>query len=160
MSIHDFVIKNINGEDVDIKEYKGKVLLIVNVASECGYTPQYKNLVSIYHRFKDRGFLVLGFPANNFGQQEPGTNTMIKEFCTTQYFVTFPMFSKISVEGENQAPLFSFLTSTANQDFTGDIKWNFEKFLIGKNGKLLRRFRSDVSPESENIINAILLALG
>jgi len=158
-SVYDFVLNSINGGEISLKEYKGKVLLIVNVASKCGYTPQYENLVSVYNRFKDRDFLVLGFPANNFGQQEPGTNAEIKEFCTLNYDVTFPMFSKISVKGDDQDPIFAHLTSAENQDFTGEIKWNFEKFLISRDGKLLRRFRSKVSPDSDEITSAILSAL-
>lgn len=158
-SVYQFELKDINGQEVSLSNYEGKVLLIVNTASECGYTPQYEGLQAIYQKYKDEGFAVLGFPANNFGGQEPGTNEEIKQFCKVNYQVTFPMFSKISVLGEDIHPLFDFLTSHDNPDFTGDIKWNFEKFLIDKNGNLIRRFRSPVKPESEEITGAIESAL-
>lgn len=154
-SFYDFKVKNIDDEEVALKEYKGKVLLIVNTASECGYTPQYEGLQAIYEEYKDQGLIVMGFPANNFNGQEPGSNEEIKQFCTLNYSVKFPMFSKISVKGEDQAELFSYLTSEENRDFTGDIKWNFEKFLISRNGELKRRFRSNVTPESKDITSAI-----
>lgn len=154
-SFYDFKVKNIDDEEVALEEYKGKVLLIVNTASECGYTPQYEGLQAIYEEYKDQGLIVMGFPANNFNGQEPGSNEEIKQFCTLNYSVKFPMFSKVSVKGEDQAELFSYLTSQPNQDFEGDIKWNFEKFLISRNGELKRRFRSSVTPESEEITSAI-----
>lgn len=159
-SAHDFTLKDIAGKQVDLSTYKGKVLLVVNVASQCGYTPQYQNLVALHERFKERGLLVLGFPANNFGQQEPGTDAQIAEFCSTRYAVSFPMFSKVSVKGADQHPLFRYLTSAANPDFTGDIEWNFEKALIGKDGQLLHRFRSSTLPDGPEISAAVEQALG
>ena len=158
-SAHDFSIADLSGKQVDLSSYKGKVLLAVNVASQCGYTPQYKNMAALHERFKDRGLLVLGFPANNFGQQEPGTDAQIAEFCNTRFAVSFPVFSKISVKGGYQHPLFQYLTSAANPDFTGDIEWNFEKALIGKDGRLLRRFRSGALPDGPEITAAVEQAL-
>jgi len=159
-SIYEFKMKDIDGNDVKLKKYKGDVLLVVNTASECGYTPQYEGLQAIFDKYKGRGFNVLGFPANNFGGQEPGTEKEIKEFCTLKYKVTFPMFAKISVKGEDQHPLYSYLTSKAtNPQFAGDIKWNFNKFLIGRDGKILARFESKDKPESETITKAIEAAL-
>lgn len=159
-SIYDFTVKNIDGEEVKLSIYKGKVLLIVNVASKCGYTPQYDGLQKIYTRYKDEGFLVLGFPANNFGNQEPGTNNEIKEFCKLNYGVSFPMFSKISVKGEDIHPLYLFLTSKeTNPEYAGEISWNFNKFLIDKSGKIIGRFESKDKPESEKLLDAIQKAL-
>jgi len=159
-SIYEFKMKDIDGNDVKLKKYKGDVLLVVNTASECGYTPQYEGLQAIFDKYKGRGFNVLGFPANNFGGQEPGTEKEIKEFCTLKYKVTFPMFAKISVKGEDQHPLYSYLTSKAtNPQFAGDIKWNFNKFLIGRDGKILARFESKDKPESETVTKAIEAAL-
>jgi glutathione peroxidase len=158
-SIYDFKATNIDGKEISLDKYKGKVLLIVNTASECGYTPQYEGLQNIYEEFSDESFAVLGFPANNFGGQEPGTDEEIKQFCKVNYDVTFPMFSKISVAGDDQHQLFKYLTSAPNEDFTGAIKWNFEKFLIDSNGTLIRRFRTDVEPESKEIREAIQKAL-
>lgn len=154
-SIYNFNLKDIDGNEVSLEQYKGKVLMIVNVASKCGYTPQYEGLQNIYESYKDEGFVILGFPANNFKGQEPGSNEEIKEFCTLEYGVEFPMFSKVSVKGDDQAELFKYLTSQPNPDFEGDIEWNFEKFLISKDGSLTRRFRSAVKPESEEIAEAI-----
>lgn len=154
-SIYNFNLMDIDGNEVSLEQYKGKVLMIVNVASKCGYTPQYEGLQQIYETYKDDGFVVLGFPANNFKGQEPGSNEEIKQFCTLEYGVEFPMFSKVSVKGEDQAELFKYLTSQPNPDFEGDIEWNFEKFLIGKDGLLKRRFRSAVKPESEEITESI-----
>lgn len=154
-TIYEFKPTNINGEETSLEEFEEKVLLIVNTASECGYTPQYEGLQAIYEQYNDQGFEILGFPANNFGGQEPGTDEEIKQFCKVNYDVTFPMFSKISVKGEDQHPLFEYLTAASNPDFTGEIKWNFEKFLIGKDGTLKHRFRSDVEPENEKILRAI-----
>ncbi|MDX1638888.1 MAG: glutathione peroxidase [Balneolaceae bacterium] len=158
-TVHDFVLNNIEGENISLKKFEGDVLLIVNTASECGFTPQYEGLQALYEQFKDDGLTVMGFPANNFGGQEPGTDEEIKQFCQVNYGVSFPMFSKISVKGNDIHPLFDYLTSQPNPDFEGEIKWNFEKFLISKNGKLLRRFRSDVKPQSDQIINAVEDAL-
>lgn len=154
-SVHEFSVKDIDGKDVDLSKYKGKTLLIVNVASKCGATPQYENLVALQKTFKKKGLLVLGFPANNYGKQEPGTNDQIKEFCTSTYQVDFPMFAKVSVKGDDQAPLFKFLTTADNPDRKGDIGWNFEKFLISKDGKLLRRFKTGIKPDSPEVIAAV-----
>jgi len=154
-SVYEFKPTNIDGKETSLSQFKDKVLLIVNTASECGYTPQYEGLQALYETYKDRGFVVLGFPANNFGGQEPGTDKEIKQFCKVNYEVKFPMFSKISVKGKDQHPLFGYLTAADNPDFTGDIKWNFEKFLIDKNGKLIRRFRSATKPQSDDITRAI-----
>ncbi len=155
-SILDFKVRDIDGKDVKLKKYKGSVLLVVNTASKCGYTPQYEGLQATYAKYKDRGFSVLGFPANNFGSQEPGTETEIKEFCSTKYKVTFPMFAKISVKGDDQDPLYKFLTSKdTNPDFAGDIKWNFSKFLVDRKGKIVARFEPKVKPDSEEVNAAI-----
>jgi len=154
-SIFDYKMKDIDGKEVSLDKYKGKVILVVNVASKCGYTPQYEGLQKLYETYKDDGLVILGFPANNFNGQEPGSDEEIKQFCTLNYGVEFPMFSKVSVKGEDQAELFSFLTQAQNPDFTGDIKWNFEKFLINKEGDLIRRFRSNVEPESDEIVSAV-----
>lgn len=158
-SVHNFSLTTIDGEEAPLNQYSGKILLIVNTASECGFTPQYEGLQALYKEYKDEGLVVLGFPANNFGGQEPGTDEEIKQFCKTNYDVTFPMFSKISVKGEDQHPLFNYLTSASNPDFTGEIKWNFEKFLVDKEGILTRRFRSDTEPKSNEILKAIETAL-
>ena len=155
-SILEFKMKDIDGNDVKLKKYKGNVLLVVNTASKCGYTPQYEGLEAIYAKYKSQGFYVLGFPANNFGAQEPGTAAEIKEFCTSKYKVTFPMFAKISVKGDDQDPLYKFLTDKeTNPEFAGDITWNFNKFLIDKNGKIVARFSSKETPESEAVTLAI-----
>ena len=154
-SVHEFSPEDIDGNKIPLSKYEGKVLLIVNTASECGYTPQYEGLQALYEEYKEQGLVVLGFPANNFGGQEPGTDKQIKKFCKVNYDVTFPMFSKISVKGNEQHPLFEHLTSAQNPDFTGNIKWNFEKFLIDKDGKVFRRFRSKVEPQNDQILRAI-----
>lgn len=155
-SVLDYKMKDIDGKEVKLKKYKGNVLLIVNTASKCGYTPQYEGLQSTYTKYKDKGFYVLGFPANNFGAQEPGTEAEIKEFCTSKYHVTFPMFAKISVKGEDQDPLYKFLTSKeTNPDFSGDITWNFNKFLIDRSGKVVARFTSKDKPDGEAVTAAI-----
>jgi len=155
-SVLDFKMKDIDGKDVKLKQYKGKVLLVVNVASKCGYTPQYEALQADYAKYKDQGFFVLGFPANNFGAQEPGTETEIKEFCSSKYHVTFPMFAKISVKGTDQDALYSFLTAKeTNPDFAGDIKWNFTKFLVDRSGKVVARFEPKVKPDSPDVTAAI-----
>lgn len=158
-TIYDFQLTSLSGDDVSLSAYEGELLLIVNTASECGYTPQYKELQSLYELYSDEGFLVLGFPANNFGGQEPGSDEEIARFCELNYGVEFPMFSKISVKGDDQHPLFNFLTHAENPDFTGEIKWNFEKFLIDRNGNVVRRFRSSVTPTDKDIISAIEQAL-
>lgn len=155
-SVLDFKMKDIDGKDVKLKKYKGNVLLVVNTASKCGYTPQYEGLEATYKKYKDQGFAVLGFPANNFNGQEPGTNEEIKEFCTTKYKVTFPMFAKISVKGDDQDPLYKFLTSKeTNPNFAGDITWNFNKFLIDKKGNVVARFSTKEKPDGEAVTQAI-----
>ncbi len=154
MNIHDITVKDINGNDVSLAAYKGKVLLIVNVASFCGYTKQYKGLQELYSSYKDKGFEILAFPCNDFGSQEPGTNEEIKEFCSTKYNVTFPLFDKITVKGENISPLYAKLI---DNPATGksDIRWNFEKFLISKEGNIVARFRSAVEPLSDELLSAL-----
>lgn len=155
-SVLDFKMKDIDGKEVKLKKYKGDVLLIVNTASKCGYTPQYEGLQKIYDQYKAQGFEVLGFPANNFGGQEPGTGSEIKEFCETKYKVTFPMFAKISVKGEDQNPLYKFLTDKeTNPDFAGDISWNFNKFLVDRQGKVVARFTSKDKPDGEAVTAAV-----
>lgn len=158
-SIHDYTVKDIEGNEVDLSEYKGKVLLIVNVASKCGATPQYAPLQALNLKYGKDGFAVIGFPANNYGGQEPGSNEEIAEFCSLNYEVTFPMMSKVSVKGDDQAPLFQYLTSAENPDKEGDIGWNFEKFLIGKDGKLLRRFATGVQTDDSSVTEAIEKAI-
>jgi len=143
--VYEFKLKDIDGKDFSIARYKGKKVLIVNTASKCGYTPQYADLQKLADLYKDK-LVVVGFPANNFGQQEPGANADIKTFCEKRYGVTFPLSEKVSVKGDDICPLFKYLTSEANPDFTGEIKWNFEKFLIDENGKLIHRYRSQVTP--------------
>ena len=154
-SLYSFTLNSIDGKPAPLAEYKGKVVLIVNVASQCGYTPQYSALESIYEKYKDQGFVILGFPANNFGAQEPGTNEEIKTFCTRKYSVTFPMYAKISVKGDDQAPLYSYLTKETGPGITGDIKWNFTKFLVDRNGKVVQRFEPAVTPDSKDVTAAI-----
>ena len=159
-SVLEFTMKNIDGQDVKLESYRGKVLLLVNVASKCGSTPQYEGLESIYKKYKEQGLVVMGFPANNFLWQEPGTNEEIKTFCTTKYNVTFPMFAKISVKGKNIHPLYRFLTSKeTNQEFGGNITWNFNKFLVDRSGKIVDRFATKEKPESERAVQAIEKAL-
>ncbi len=153
-TVYDFSPVSIDGKTFDLSQYKGKKILIVNTASKCGFTYQYEDLEKLSDQYKDK-VIVIGFPANNFGHQEPGTDGEIKEFCTGKYSVTFPMMSKVSVKGDDIDPLFKWLTEQTNPDFTGDIKWNFEKFLIDENGKLIHRFRSKTKPLSEEIVNAI-----
>jgi glutathione peroxidase len=158
--VHEFTLNSIDGSPAPLSAYQGKVVLIVNVASRCGFTPQYAGLEALYEKYKDRGFVILGFPANNFGGQEPGTNEEIKTFCSTKYNVTFPMYSKISVKGNDQAPLYQFLTDKqANPSTGGEIQWNFTKFLVDKNGKVAARFESKVTPESPEVAGAIEKAL-
>lgn len=155
-SFYDFKVKDIDGKDVKLKKYKGSVLLVVNTASKCGYTPQYEGLQATFDKFKDKGLVVLGFPANNFGGQEPGTAAEIKEFCESKYKVTFPMFAKLSVKGEDQDPLYTYLTSKeTNPQFAGDITWNFNKFLIDRKGNIVARFTSKETPTSEAVTQAI-----
>jgi len=159
-SVLEFTMKDIDGKDVKLDEYRGKVLLLVNVASRCGYTPQYEGLESIYKKYKDQGLVVMGFPANNFLGQEPGTNEEIKTFCKTKYSVSFPMFAKISVKGNDIHPLYRFLTSkNTDPEFNGDISWNFNKFLVDRSGKIVNRFETQEKPESQKIVASIEGAL-
>ena len=159
-SIYDFTLNTIDGQPAPLASYKGKVVLLVNVASRCGFTPQYTALEAVYEKYKDRGFVILGIPANNFGSQEPGTNQEIKTFCQSKYSVTFPMMSKVSVKGDDTTPLYQFLTDkTANPQTGGEIKWNFTKFLIGPDGHVLARFEPAVTPDSPEVTAAIEKAL-
>jgi len=150
-SIYDFSFTSIDGEQVDMKDFKGKNILIVNTASKCGFTKQYKDLQALHEQYGDN-LVVIGFPANNFGAQEPGSNEDIQEFCERNYGVTFLLSEKVEVKGEGIHPIFKFLTEQENLDFTGDINWNFEKFLIDKEGKLVHRYRSKVNPLDEAIV--------
>lgn len=160
-SMYAFTMKNIDGQDVKLDAYKGKVVMIVNTASKCGLTPQYEGMEALYDKYKDRGFVVLGFPANNFMGQEPGTEKEIKEFCQLKYDVSFPMFSKISVKGPDQHPFYAFLTDKkSNPGFDGDITWNFEKFLADRSGKIIARFSPKTDPKDPEIVKAIEGALG
>ena len=156
-TIYDIPVKSIDGKETNLSTYKGKPLLIVNTASECGYTPQYKGLQAIYDQYKSKGFVVLGFPSNDFGAQEPGSNTEIKNFCERKYNVSFPLFDKNPVSGNQIQPLYSWLTT--NAPTTGAVGWNFEKFLISKDGKVIGRFKSGVKPESDELKKAIEAAL-
>ena len=157
-SIYDIAVKDIDGKDTTMAAYKGKVLLVVNVASKCGYTPQYKGLEAIQEKYSKQGFTVLGFPCNQFGEQEPGTNEEIKQFCSSKYNVTFPMFDKIKVNGPERHPLYVALAGS-DSPFPGDIKWNFGKFLIGRDGKIIKRFDSKATPESPEVTSAIEAAI-
>lgn len=150
-SVHEFTMNDIGGKPQSLVEYKGKVVLFVNVASRCGYTPQYTGLESLYRKYKDRGFVIVGVPANNFGGQEPGTNEEIKQFCSRTYNVTFPMLAKVSVKGSDMTPLYAYLTSAKG----GDVKWNFTKFLVGKDGKVIERFEPGVAPESPELTSVL-----
>ena len=157
-SLYDIPLKDIDEKDTSLKPYQGKVLLIVNVASKCGLTPQYTALQGIQEKYKAKGFSVLGFPCNQFGGQEPGSNKEIKQFCSTKYEVTFPLFDKLDVNGPKRHPLYVALAGK-DSPFPGDIKWNFGKFLIGKDGKILKRFEPQVTPNSPEVISAIEAAL-
>lgn len=160
-SVLEFTMNDIDGKAVPLSQYKGKVLLIVNTASKCGHTPQYAALEKVYDQYKEKGLVVLGFPANEFRGQEPGTNAQIKEFCTEKYGVSFPMFSKIVVKGDSIHPLYKFLTSKeANPDFGGEIAWNFSKFLVDREGKVVARFEPKVKPDEQKVIEKIEAELG
>lgn len=153
-SFYDFNVIGLDGKSVNLSQFKGKKVLIVNTASECGFTPQYEGLQQLQLKYKDK-LVIIGFPANNFGKQEPGSNEEIANFCSSKFHVTFPMSAKVSVKGDDIDPLFKWLTETPNPDFTGSIKWNFEKFLLDENGQLIHRFRSFTKPMSEDITKAI-----
>lgn len=159
-SVYDFTVKDIDGKAVKLDRYKGKTLLIVNTASLCGNTPQYASLERLYQKYKGQGLRILAFPANNFGQQEPGSDGQIKEFCTAKYKTTFDLFSKVEVKGANQAPLYKYLTSKeTDPKFAGDIEWNFAKFLIGRDGKIAGRFQAGTDPLTPEVEKTIAAAL-
>ncbi len=158
-SLYNIPLKNIDGEPTSLNAYKGDVLLIVNVASQCGLTPQYKELQKVFSKYRAKGFQVLGFPCNDFGAQEPGTPAEIKQFCADNYKVAFPMFDKLHVKGTNQHPLYAALTGDSSP-LPGDIKWNFGKFLISREGKILKRFTPRTKPDTAAITQAIEAALG
>ena len=156
--IHSVPLKDIDGKDTSLKAYEGKVVLAVNVASHCGNTPQYTKLQSLYEKFKDQGLVVVGFPCNDFGAQEPGSNAEVKDFCTKEYHVTFPMMDKLHVKGPQQHPLYKELSGPASP-FPGDVKWNFGKFLIDRDGKVTARFEPGVQPDSAQVAKAVEAAL-
>ena len=159
-SIYDFTVKDIDGKDVSMADYKGKVLLVVNVASHCGHTPQYADLEAMYLKYKDKGLVIMGFPENNFMGQEPGSTSEIKQFCTTKYDVKFPMFSKIDVTGKNIAPLYTFLTKKAeNGVVDAKVTWNFQKFLVGKDGKVIASFDPAKKVTEDEVVKAVEAAL-
>ncbi|MCJ7524480.1 MAG: glutathione peroxidase [Candidatus Aminicenantes bacterium] len=159
-SVLDFSLKSIDGQDTALRQYKGKVLLLVNTASKCGFTPQYKTLEEVYKRYRDQGLVILGFPANNFLGQEPGTNPEIKNFCMINFGVSFPMFAKISVRGKDIHPLYKFLVEKeTNPKFAGKITWNFSKFLIDRQGNVVGRFEPKQVPDAPELISAIEKAL-
>ncbi len=158
-ALYNFKVDSIDNKPVTLNEYQGKVLLMVNVASQCGYTPQYTALESLYEKYRDKGLVVMGFPANNFGGQEPGTNEEIKTFCSRKFDVKFPMFSKMSVKGSDESPLYQYLTKQANPATTGEIKWNFTKFLVDRSGKVIARFEPNVTPDSPEVTAAVEKAL-
>jgi len=160
-SVYDYTLNSIDGQPAPFSAFKGKVLMLVNVASRCGYTPQYSALESVYEKYKDKGLVIVGVPANNFGAQEPGTNEEIKTFCTRKYNVQFPMMSKVSVKGSDTAPLYQYLTDTKlNPKTGGEIQWNFTKFLVDRQGNIVARFEPEVTPDSPQVISAIESALG
>ena len=159
-SVHEYTLDALNGIPTPLSNFKGKVMLVVNVASQCGYTYQYETLQSLFKKYEAQGLVITGFPANNFGGQEPGSNEQIGAFCKSKFGVTFPMFSKISVKGADKAPLYQFLTDkAANPKTGGEIQWNFTKFLVDRNGKVLARFESAVEPDSKEVTSAIEVAL-
>lgn len=157
-NVYDFTLNSIDGAATPLSTFKGKVVLLVNVASKCGFTPQYAGLEKLYENYKDKGFVIVGVPANDFGAQEPGSNDEIKTFCSRNYNVTFPMMSKVSVKGANTTPLYQYLTDKSSKT-GGDIKWNFTKFLVDKNGNVINRFESAVTPEAPELVSAVEAAL-
>jgi glutathione peroxidase len=155
-AVLNFTMNSLDGKPINLAKYQGKVVVMVNVASRCGYTPQYKDLEALHEKYAGKGLAILGFPANEFGKQEPGTNEQIAEFCSKNYGVKFDMFSKVVVKGDGQCDLYKFLTSKeTNAKHAGDIKWNFEKFVIGRNGEVVARFASKVNPSSEEFVKVI-----
>jgi len=154
-NIYTFTPPDIDGKPMPLADFRGKVVLMVNVASQCGYTPQYSALEAVYEKYKSQGFVVVGFPANNFGAQEPGTNAEIKTFCTRKYNVTFPMYGKVSVKGDDQAPLYQYLTKQTPSSIAGEIKWNFTKFLVDRQGNVVQRFEPAVTPDSADVTSAV-----
>lgn len=156
LPLASFKMNSLDGEPVELSRYSGKVLLIVNTASKCGYTKQYAGLQELHRKYSGQGLAVLGFPSDDFGGQEPGTDEQIGEFCRQNYGVEFDMFSKVKVKGEEKTPLYNYLTSEqTNAQFPGEVGWNFEKFLIGRDGKIVARYKSKITPESEEIVKAI-----
>lgn len=153
-SVYDYSMKTIDGQPAPLANYKGKVVMFVNVASYCGYTKQYTGLEALYRKYKDQGFVIVGVPANNFGGQEPDSDEQIKTFCSRKYDVTFPLLSKVSVKGSDITPLYTYLTKTG-----GDVKWNFTKFLVGKDGQVIQRFEPAIAPESPELVQAVEAAL-
>ena len=156
--VYEFKLKNLEGKPTSLADYKGKVVLLVNVASKCGYTPQYKGLQALQEKYQDKGFTVVGVPCNDFGAQEPGSSEEIRKFCTENYNVTFPLTEKVHVKGPEQHPLYARLTGN-EAEFPGNIKWNFGKFVIGREGQVLKRFDSGTKPESDELVKAIEAAL-
>ncbi len=157
-SLLEHSVSTLEGKASSLGEHKGKVLLVVNVASRCGYTPQYKDLEGLYQKFKDQGLVVCGFPCNQFGSQEPGSASEIREFCSTRFNVTFPMYEKVDVKGSNQHPIYASLSGKASP-FPGDVRWNFGKFLIGRDGTVIKRFGSSTGPMSDEMLKAVETAL-
>jgi glutathione peroxidase len=153
--LYSFTLPAIDGTPMPLESFKGQVLLLVNVASKCGLTPQYTALEALYEKYKDRGFVVLGFPANNFGAQEPGTNDEIKKFCSLNYDVKFPLYAKVSVKGTDQTPLYQYLTNETGGQIAGEIQWNFTKFLVDRQGNIVQRFEPGVTPDSAEMMSAI-----
>jgi glutathione peroxidase len=159
-TIYDYTLNSIDGQPAPLAAYRGHVVMLVNVASRCGFTPQYTALEAIYEKYKDRGFVIVGIPANNFGSQEPGTNQEIKTFCSSKYNVTFPMMAKVSLKGDDKTPLYQYLTDKAASPKTGgEIQWNFTKFLVGADGQIVARFEPKVTPDSPEVTAAIEKAL-
>jgi len=152
IAIADLSVQTIDGKNQSLGDYAGKVLLIVNVASYCGYTPQYKGLEALYQKYHDQGLEILAFPCNDYGAQEPGSNEEIQQFCETRYGVTFPLFDKVHAKGAEQHPLYARLTQTAP---AGDVAWNFEKFLVNKKGEVVARYKSSVAPDAAELVGAI-----
>ncbi len=157
-SVLDFTMANIDGKPQPLSAYRGKVLMIINTASECGFTPQYETLEKLYETYKDRGFCVLAFPSNDFGQQEPGSNADIKTFCSTKYHTSFDLFSKIDVKGKDQDPLYRYITK--DSPYPGDIKWNFQKYLVDRSGKIAAKYMSAVDPMSKEVRDQVEKLLG